>query len=445
MDNFTSILADWIEGMKTLADQSVHCIVTSPPYYALRDYGLAPSEWPAIQFKSLFGHVVKVPAMTYCLGMEPTIEAFIAHLVYGFREARRVLHDDGTLWVNMGDSYCSTAGGTMSAPLHIKGLKAETANARVIMRPKHIKAIKPKDLLMIPALLAIALREDGWYLRSDIIWHKPNPMPESVTDRPTKAHEYIFMLSKSPRYYYDAAAIREALAESTLNDKRLADPEYEAPRVENGFPGNPTRGNGLLKRRTDKQRGHSRRHDGFNDRWDGMTKEQQQSMGANKRDVWTIATQPYAEAHFATFPEKLIEPCILAGTSAHGHCSCCGKGWVRITETTLVPTHKASYNTQADERDAGADNLDQGSNRVKDGHKPGWINEVTTLGWKPQCKCNAPIMPATVLDPFGGSGTTAVVAISHRRHAIIIEKKPAYKALSDKRVNGTQIKLFTAA
>lgn len=172
--------------------------------------------------------------------------------------------------------------------------------------------LKAKDLVGIPWMVAFALRADGWYLRSDIIWSKPNPMPESVTDRPTKAHEYLFLLSKSERYFYDHVAIREPATHSSL--------ARWAQNIENqeGSGRVPGKTNGNMKAvggpKKDKQRGHVRRHDGFNDRWDHMTKDEQAAMGRNKRTVWNVATVPYSGAHFATFPPKLIEPCILAGT-----------------------------------------------------------------------------------------------------------------------------------
>ena len=164
-------------------------------------------------------------------------------------------------------------------------------------------------------MMAFALRADGWYLRSDIIWHKPNPMPESVTDRPTKAHEYLFLLTKSERYYYDWEAIKEPMSMSSV--ERLSQPNLENQEVSDRVPGK-TNGNMKAVGKIDKQRGHGRRHAGFNDRWDAMEKEEQCSGMRNKRSVWTIATQPYSEAHFATFPPKLIEPCILAGCPSGG-------------------------------------------------------------------------------------------------------------------------------
>ena len=276
-----------------LRDGCVQCVVTSPPYFGLRDYG----------------H----PAQ---LGLEATPDVYVAALVGVFREVRRVLANDGTLWINLGDSYAT---GTTAArnPTTITGpaVPASWAGRSQPERCGTPLGWKTKDLLGIPWMVAFALRSDGWYLRSDIIWSKPNPMPESVTDRPTKAHEYLFLLTKSERYYYDAAAIREPYAASTLTQfesayEGQATKDYAAVGVQNPSD--------IKRRITDKQRGHGRRHAGFNDRWDAMPKNEQQQNGANKRSVWTIPTMPYAGAHFATMPEKLVEPCILAGCPLGG-------------------------------------------------------------------------------------------------------------------------------
>ena len=223
--NYRIIQGDCIEGMRTIADESVHCVVTSPPYYGLRDYGVDGQ-----------------------IGLEESPDAYVAKMVDVFRDVHRILRNDGTLWLNLGDSYASG-----------------------------------KQLLGIPWRVAFALQADGWYLRQDIIWHKPNPMPESVTDRCTKAHEYIFLLSKSERYYYD----NEAIKLPTLQDWGTRDrSKYKYAADGTGIGG------------------HS-----------GMDKNY---TTANRRSVWTVATKPYAEAHFAVYPTKLIEPCILAGCPVDG-------------------------------------------------------------------------------------------------------------------------------
>ncbi len=273
-------LGDCLGVLKTLAAGSVDCCVTSPPYWNLRNYDVAEQ-----------------------IGLEETPEEYIAKMVEVFREVKRVLRDDGTLWLNIGDSYAfSGKGGNPGHSPHIKQ-KTNAGSLSVRNLKRGGDGLKPKDLVGIPWMLAFALRADGWYLRCDIIWSKPNPMPESVTDRPTKAHEYIFLLSKSEHYFYDHEAIKEPAIYSGL-----------AGQSESGYK-DATTYNG---KHSDKQRGHSRRHAGFNERWDKMTRKEQCSGMRNKRSVWQVPTKPYAGAHFATFPTKLIEPCILAGCPAGG-------------------------------------------------------------------------------------------------------------------------------
>ena len=252
-------VGDVREQLAMLPDASVQCVVTSPPYFGLRDYGHGEQ-----------------------IGVEPTSAAYVDTLVAVFREVRRVMSDDGTLWLNLGDSYNAYNGGA--------GPGSKLSKTQTEQRPRlatgfglNDKALKPKDLMMIPARVALALQADGWYLRSDIIWAKPNPMPESVTDRPTKAHEYMFLLSKSERYFYDHEAIQEAGTMKPQN--RFTD-------------GKGPKADGYAAHRQPT----------------GMTS----CEFRNKRTVWTVATSPYTEAHFATFPPKLIEPCILAGCPSGG-------------------------------------------------------------------------------------------------------------------------------
>lgn len=300
------IVGDNRETLKTLPDNSVHCVVTSPPYFGLRDYG-HPGQ----------------------IGQETTPAAFIAQLMEVFREVSRVLRDDGTIWVNMGDTYAAGGLGLGSGK---QRTNHGSCNGSHIEKPRKApEGFKPKDLLGIPWRLAFALQDAGWYLRSDIIWHKPNPMPESVTDRPTKAHEYLFLLTKSERYFYDAEAIAEA---ATGRD-----------------PGNVSHKYASAYDRSDTE--------------EHRTKANLASIGAretrNKRTVWTVPTAPYSGAHFATFPPDLIRPCIRAGCPMGG----------------------------------------------------------------------------TVLDPFGGSGTTGQVANEEGRDAILLELNPAYAELSRVRTNVT--------
>lgn len=256
--NTNCILAgDCVEQLKTLPDKIFDCCVTSPPYYGLRDYGVDGQ-----------------------IGLEETPEAYIERLVNVFREVKRVLKDDGTLWLNIGDSYCGTGNkGDLKDPKYADG-----RNGQAVAINRDVAGCKHKDLIGIPWMLAFALRADGWYLRQDIIWHKPNPMPESVTDRCTKSHEYVFLLSKSPKYYYDNQAISEP-TKTRDNTNR----DRDSTKL-NNTPGR-TRMAGL------KTNNYERR---------------------NRRDVWTIPTKPVKEAHFATYPEKLVEPCILAGSREGG-------------------------------------------------------------------------------------------------------------------------------
>lgn len=325
MELNTIIHGDAIEGLKTLPDNSVDCCITSPPYYGLRDYGVAEQ-----------------------MGLEETPDLFIAKMMEVFDQVHRVLKPTGTLWLNIGDSYAAAPKNRTAAMATEKStLKGgKKTQAGIINQINKITGdLKAKDLIGIPWMMAFALRSAGWYLRQDIIWHKPNPMPESTRDRCTKSHEYIFMLSKSAKYYYDAFAIRTPYADKTFttfgikktdngDGSGLIKSENIAASIKTIKPkvwkmldtwdtGSGSHGafhkNGREKgAKADKQRGHSRKHAGFNDRWDNMTTEQQMSMGANKRSVWTIATQPFRDFHFATFPEDLIVPCIKAGCSEGG-------------------------------------------------------------------------------------------------------------------------------
>jgi DNA modification methylase len=255
------ITGDCRDALGTLPDQSIHCCITSPPYFGLRDYGIDGQ-----------------------IGLEQTPEAFVAEMVAVFREVRRVLREDGTLWLNLGDSYAANRSyqvfSTKGGPKHGIG---QGVGGRGSVVPC---GLKQKDLIGIPWRVAFALQADGWYLRQDIIWHKPNPMPESVTDRCTKAHEYLFLLTKSERYYFDSKAMREPAAggASKGNGQRLAERAVaRTGGVINGGTAKSTLGTSADETR-------------------------------NRRSVWTVPTQPYTGAHFAVFPAALIEPCVLAGS-----------------------------------------------------------------------------------------------------------------------------------
>lgn len=291
---------DCLDTIKTFPDQSVQCVVTSPPYWGLRDYGVKGQ-----------------------MGLEKSPEEYINDMVKLFQEIKRVLRDDGTIWVNLGDSYWGGKGQSGHADDKYQNLRvsqgasfnspASHIGGRGKTRPsggKH-NDIKPKDLIGIPWMFAFALRNDGWFLRSDIIWHKPNPMPESVVDRPTKSHEYIFLFSKSSKYFYDSDAIREPLKESSII--RLSED------VENQIGSNRAhagaKSNGNMKAVC-----KGSFHDHKDDLVQGQRIKEKMNhpLGANKRTVWTMATMPFKEAHFATFPEDLIKPCILAGCPPQG-------------------------------------------------------------------------------------------------------------------------------
>lgn len=304
----TVITGDCRDELREIDAESVHVCVTSPPYFGLRDYGHGDQ-----------------------IGLEPTPDEYVAALVAVFREVRRVLRDDGTLWLNLGDSYAANRGyqveQTKGGPKHgpAQGVSGRSQKADDY-------GLKPKDLIGIPWRVAFALQADGWYLRQDIIWHKPNPMPESVRDRCTKAHEYIFLMSKSPRYYFDAGAV----AEESVNV------EASAARYKSAFGGKKSRapvGDAGIDTRT---------------RPVGM---REFNGKRNRRSVWTVTTKPFKGAHFATFPPDLIEPCILAG---------CPEG-------------------------------------------------------------------GTVLDPFGGAGTTGLVADRLGRNAVLIELNPEYADMARNR------------
>ena len=388
---------DCIEAMRGMEPESVHCVVTSPPYWGLRNYGVDGA-----------------------YGLEPTLNEYIECMVEVFREVWRVLRKDGCLWLNLGDAYASNPSNGRGGGSTLGGGRPHLSGAN-----RDGAGLKPKDLIGIPWRLAFALQADGWWLRSDNVWHKLNPMPESVTDRPTRAHEYVFLLSKSARYYYDAAAIREPAAPATLKDSRVNGHGFVAS-VAN--PDNPHYAQAF---KPDKQRGHSRRHAGFNDRWDAKSEAEQQAMGANKRTVWSIATQPYKGAHFATYPEKLVEPCILAGTSEHGVCGVTGDPWERVVEQSRTFESGSGRSGNAISGKNGS--RVQGGGETGDVRR-GPVVHTSTTGWQPTCDHDSEPVPAVVLDPFCGSGTTGVVALRHGRSFIGIELNPEYIELARKRI-----------
>ena len=582
--------------LRELEPESVQTCVTSPPYWGLRDYGTASwdggdeecGHQPKAASRStrpkglLVGSTATVDAGTvqrdcHCgarridqqLGLEATPEEFVAAMVDVFREVRRVLRKDGTLWLNIGDSYASNnrsgrgespgVGATQSMPATRTAVKWHAGDGSKF-RWTLPGGQKPKDLVGIPWMLAFALRADGWYLRSDIIWAKPNPMPESVTDRPTKSHEMIFLLTKSPRYFYDADAIREGVGESGIvqaangenqrfvlgqhfwfeapnaraadvsvglaaaildraqgNDHlslSTLDPEIRHKSSRNGTStgtvGDPvmrgataqaarfTNGDVSAKEFLGEMyglcvalpNGHdlkelwigsglsspasiplvnadrdgavaiddpgkvsqfewvhdqeyttggtrsslrtpsahmlgTERNDG--DRWREVEGGVAARGNRNKRSVWNIATQAFPEAHFATFPEKLVEPCILAGTSERGACLECGAPWERVTEST--GQQQARWQPGA----SVIDEVYEGNVGATSVLRTGTIATHSTTGWAPTCSHDAPTRPCVVLDPFLGSGTTAQVAKRLGRKAIGIDLSAEYLEIAKRR------------
>lgn len=305
-----------------ITDNSIDCVVTSPPYWGLRDYGING------QF-----------------GLEDSLDSYIQNLVEAFREVWRVLKPTGTVWLNLGDTYSNSS-------LEFK-----------------ISGVKEKDLIGIPWRVALALQADGWYLRQDIIWHKPNPMPESVKDRCTKSHEYIFLLTKDSKYSYDNEAIMEETKTGNSNQRK------------------------------------------------------------NKRDVWTVPAKGYKGGHFAVFPEDLITPCILAGSSAKGCCSECGAPYKRDFNIITKP-ERSTAKSRGNMLNVipGRDKLSRLNSKDMESIKKEFKE------WVPTCNCQASIVPSVVLDIFSGSGTTVVTAIKNGRKGIGIELNKEYVELSIDRI-----------
>lgn len=454
------IHGDALTVLPTLPAGFFHTCVTSPPYFGLRSYnGIPATAWPEVRY-SLWGFEVVVPPMTCELGHEADPKQFIGHMVQIFREVWRVMRDDGTVWLNMGDSYSAPGKDRTETQASKRstlqgGLKTQFATLK--QQAKRSEGVKYKDMLMIPAMLAIALRDDGWYLRSDIIWSKPNPMPESVYDRPTKSHEYIFLLAKSRFYYYDADAIRTEpkypdlikyawgrAIDASIDDPRKGTGTERRKAVQEQFKNLPEGQKNIRKARTKsrtydetytaKTRPNGERQPGFKD-WDDLSKADQMRIGANKRSVWTVPTHSFQEAHFATFPPELIVDPIKAGSSQHGCCSACGAPYIRQTKKTLVPTDGACNTHVIDERDHKADKQSRAANFQKDGVLTAHVYQVETLGWKASCKCEAPIVKCRVLEPFSGAGTTALVANKLGRDFVAIELSGEYVPMSENRLS----------
>lgn len=351
--------------LRAVPDESVHCVVTSPPYWRLRDYGTGPGQ----------------------LGLEYTIDDYLSNMVAVFREVRRTLRHDGTLWLNMGDGYVCRRRGTPD--------RFGNDGRKSFDRPSVPTGdLKYKDLVGMPWRLALALQADGWWLRRDIVWAKPNPVPESVYDRPTTAHEYLFLLSKSASYFYDSEAVKEPVSGTAH------------PRGDGGNPkAQPCTGE--LR---------PRQNESFSTAVSGLVTHR------NKRSVWTIPTYAYSGAHYATYPPKLVEPCILAGTSPTT-CGVCGAPWRRRVEV--------EYDDMG-ERSAAC-NREESINFAKRA-----VRHSRTVGWDSGCAHDDNTGRAVVLDPFLGSGTTAMVAEQLSRNWLGFEEDSSCAELIDGRLAYTQ-------
>ena len=432
LENWDIRVGNSLLELKKIPNESIQTVVTSPPYWGLRDYGTGTWEGGSETCDHVEGSSRNDTDRAYgssdvvveyykdkcakCgatrhdsqLGAEDTYQEYVDNMVEVFREVRRVLKNDGTLWLNLGDSYMSayntspppqTVGGQRGMPTSVPGNR------------KKQSGVKHKDLVGIPWRVALALQEDGWWLRSDIIWHKPNPMPESVKDRPTKSHEYIFLLTKSPHYYYDADSIRDPHTWEE-NKPRPSGMERNAQKYRDKVYGGG--GSGFA--------GHSgsRKADGSS---------LNHPLGKNKRSVWTVNTKAYSEAHFAVYPEKLIDTCIKAGTSEVGQCPDCGKSWERNMVDVSVPKRDVRNNMIGVY--PGRDKLSRMNSKNMESI------EKKFIGWKSTCDHTSEPVPQIVLDPFSGSGTTGVVACKNNRSYIGIELNPEYAQISMKRLAST--------
>lgn len=464
-----------------MADNSVHCVVTSPPYWGLRDYGIPPTVWdaPPEGCEHVWGEVTTIKrghpgekstlvdtqtaelskaagnqgrfcrlcgAWRGALGLEPDIDSYVRHLVTVFRELWRVCRPDATVWLNISDSYASgkgtcfnPGGGAVSLEASKKEQGAYPLDRGNVSTLRNM-GLKPKDLCLIPARVALALQQDGWWVRSRIIWAKGvsfcktysgSSMPESVTDRPSSSYEDVYLLTKSARYFYDQDAVRERHA-TALTDprRRVTWDEYEAAKVGSITDHNYDKERGRLGPKTEgvKYLGHP--------------------AGRNLRSVWLINPHPFKEAHFATFPPALVEPMIKAGTSEKGVCPSCGSPWRRVVEKTSGVSKECPKTQRAHEARGGigvpVGTLGKSGSGRTDG-------TARTLGWQPTCNCNSAYpgvwlppddpafvpyepVPAIVLDPFSGAGTTIMVALRLGRRGIGIDISEEYCTMARKRI-----------
>jgi len=392
---YTILVGDVLERLRELPENSVHCCVTSPPYWGLRDYGVDGQ-----------------------IGLEATPDEFIGKMVEVFRAVRRVLREDGTLWLNIGDSYASSgrsdrkespgvgAKQEMGAPGRALEWEAGGGHNFSWFIPTSTGRIKPKDLCMMPWRVALALQADGWYIRSVVVWYKKSPMPESVSDRPTSSWEPIFLMSKSARYFYDAEAVKEPLTEAAVHRQKYGYKNMYGAIIE-------------ANRHSDKR--------SFEDAKSYVADDL--PSGRNQRNVWHLGPEPYTEAHFATFPTEIPRRAIKAGTSEKGCCSACGACWVRKREVDVSTDGREN----AGERHGVGYAVSRLDARGK--CPSGLVVASRTTGWEPGCSCRgAEIAPCVVLDPFLGSGTTLAVARQLGRTGIGIELNPEYVKLAHDRI-----------
>lgn len=383
MPHHTFYIGDVRDVLRTIPDESVNCVVTSPPYWGLRDYGI-PGQ----------------------IGLERTLQEYVSTMVDVFREVRRVLRADGTCWVNLGDSYASA---WACARRNVVGNGSMPGGRED--RPNRVTGgLKEKDLVGIPWRVAFALQDDGWWLRSDIIWSKPNPMPESVTDRPTRAHEYLFLLTKSERYWYDAEAIREKATDVGRVNGRGGRDEDPAARPPGSYPRKLARLDWTMR-------------------------------GRNKRDVWTIPSEPFPQAHFAVMPTALVRPCIMAGCPALT-CPMCGAPWVRRTHKERVgPTWN-----QRGQKQRASEQLGHNSHTGHERYATRYEMRVVTDGLSQTCDCpnNDGSGLGVVLDPFGGSGTVSLVAKHLVRSSVYIDANAKYAEMAVRHCNFEQGDLYNS-
>ncbi len=445
-----------------MSDNSVQCVVTSPPYWGLRKYS---GEQELIWGDNHCDHQFDLPSpprrkrneadikdphskqMTHtanaynatdtnfcslcgawrgAYGLEPTPELYVQHTIEILREIRRVLRKDGVVFWNIGDRYASKVGGYSDTGSRGNTSVISKKTQAAVVKGKRIArggnnpmsgTLKEKDLCLIPFRVAISAQTDGWWVRSVIIWNKPNPMPESVTDRPTESHEYILMLTKNARYYWNQEAVREPVAPSTIGRGPV------------DFGG--AKGRNYQPDETDPN------YRGGNEQW-GRTYDYTQSSanGRNLRSVWSFPTQPYPEAHFAVFPEKLPELCIKAATPEIGCCAECGAPWERtLDKKETLPVVDYDGKVSGLEQNDGLRRMSGHLRaiRIKPGTHTSSFPQPATPGWQPTCKCNADKVPSIVLDPFAGAGTTLWVAKRLNRLAVGYELSSEYCDLALKR------------